>query len=513
MEGYGGGTLASRADLVSTSLAKLESPALVTMLLTFLLSTACVTLSPPELPARDRGSVVSAAEPARHPDAQAAPPFEAWTWPEDPRLRSAGLIRDTGRGEVPGGIAPEAEVAQLRRHFAAVQALLESSTALSLETALRRLESARGAPFDPEEQVRQHAALAAERKLQIARLRGYARSGRFPRNPDAGGPTRPIFVDAAGTACAVGFLMRESGWGAAVSAIAKESNGIHVPDVRGGPLVAWVRTSGLTLEEAALIQPAYTPPPPNVDATQILAPGGSIERLGLRVENLEIETDESQRAVATWFLEQLCYAQRPSCPGGTPRPGASPDPAAIDLRIDSDYMSLEGYDLSGEFLFWNASGAGGFANFLDGPPEGLRTRLRFEVSATEPGQRIDSATFGVNGYFWAGAPTTIGSPEVLEPLLISMYVFGGDQLLGDVTIGTVSGDDYPWGSPGPLVGSGTVTFDPQDRITVIMSGILDPGSEWNTFTQTFGIVPIPEPATGSTVLLGLALMALRPRRS
>ena len=54
--------------------------------------------------------------------------------------------------------------------------------------------------------------------------------------------------------------MRESGWGEAVDAIQDANNLVYVTDVHHGVLVDWVLISGLTKEEAALIQPGYEPP-------------------------------------------------------------------------------------------------------------------------------------------------------------------------------------------------------------------------------------------------------------
>jgi uncharacterized protein YjbI with pentapeptide repeats len=53
--------------------------------------------------------------------------------------------------------------------------------------------------------------------------------------------------------------MRESGWSDAVDEIARHNNHVYVPDAHDGPLVHWVLQSGLTQEEAALIQPGYGP--------------------------------------------------------------------------------------------------------------------------------------------------------------------------------------------------------------------------------------------------------------
>jgi tetratricopeptide (TPR) repeat protein len=60
-----------------------------------------------------------------------------------------------------------------------------------------------------------------------------------------------------GTACAVGHLIRLDGRENLVDQVAATSNHIRIEDVRRGPLVDWMYSSGLTQEECALIQPSY----------------------------------------------------------------------------------------------------------------------------------------------------------------------------------------------------------------------------------------------------------------
>lgn len=99
--------------------------------------------------------------------------------------------------------------------------------------------------------------LAAARQVQIERLEAYAKGGRFPLNEVVEGRRVPVFIDKAGTACAVGYLMIESGCRKEAEAIAKADNLVRIADVKEGALVEWVQTSGLTQEECALIQPGY----------------------------------------------------------------------------------------------------------------------------------------------------------------------------------------------------------------------------------------------------------------
>lgn len=112
--------------------------------------------------------------------------------------------------------------------------------------------------------------LAERRQLQIARVERYARRGVFPQNVDFEGERVPYFIDARGVPCAVAHLMIEDGLRTDVERIARETNHVLVMSVSSGPIVEWVRESGLLQEEAARIQPKYdfddgqrrpTPPP------------------------------------------------------------------------------------------------------------------------------------------------------------------------------------------------------------------------------------------------------------
>lgn len=108
------------------------------------------------------------------------------------------------------------------------------------------------------------AGLAVARTRQIARLRAYRAAGRFParRHPFGRPPAHrileaPLFVDLDGNPCAVAYLMQRAGWAREVAAIAQATPGVHVEEVTSGPIVDWVLRSGLTQDEATLIQPDY----------------------------------------------------------------------------------------------------------------------------------------------------------------------------------------------------------------------------------------------------------------
>lgn len=95
------------------------------------------------------------------------------------------------------------------------------------------------------------------RKLLLGELAAYRANGRFPKNHDFVEPT-PYFVDAEGTRCAVAHLLNASGESDLVQHIARRRNHARVAELADeARLIAWLDVAGLSLEEAALIQPSY----------------------------------------------------------------------------------------------------------------------------------------------------------------------------------------------------------------------------------------------------------------
>jgi hypothetical protein len=95
------------------------------------------------------------------------------------------------------------------------------------------------------------------RALLLDELARYRDEGVFPKNYDSPSP-RPMFVDAHGTRCAMAHLMELGGAGDLVAEVARENNQAYVEELaRDARVVAWLRAAGLTVEEAARIQPQY----------------------------------------------------------------------------------------------------------------------------------------------------------------------------------------------------------------------------------------------------------------
>lgn len=95
------------------------------------------------------------------------------------------------------------------------------------------------------------------RQLLLRVLAEYREAGRFPQNRDFAAIT-PYFVDASGTRCAMAHLLEQGGERALVDKIARERNNAYVRELADEPgLLAWLAAAGLTVEEAAAIQPGY----------------------------------------------------------------------------------------------------------------------------------------------------------------------------------------------------------------------------------------------------------------
>lgn len=461
------------------------------------------------------GDVASVAE------SEIAPRF---TWPDDARLRSAGYARERGL-ERAGENSPAVEIAELRGHFEFVIPWLESREEGSLEIALTRLEEKRGAPFLSDQRVRERERLRLARQRQIETLDVYATAGRFPLNTAKDGIRRPIFVDANGTACAVGHLMREDGWEEGVEAIRRNDVFVYLPDVTDGAVLAWVAASGLLHEEAAVIQPAYAPPsgPGDLNLESLAQPGASADASGLRLENFSATRTTTAIDLPAEVLANLRAI--------FPELGLGELATLLNLDLTTTETSFSAADLSGTstfvgfqyyeenlglhegfygpsspFLFWNGSGAGGFLSDSSGIDGVFAAEIAFDVSVVESGMGIDAAAFNVASGLW-GDVGGFGPDLELEMEVRSQE----DELLATYSI---NGLNSPGGCCSYGGGFAHSDFAAQEKVSVLVRGSQFPGSgpvSWNQFEQSFRIVPIPEPTTALLLSLGLLTLAVRRR--
>lgn len=177
---------------------------------------------------------------------------------------AASLVAWSYAGHTREEARSRAETERIRAHLANVERTLLANDITHLNDAQRQ-----------------------NRTRHIAVLRAYRERGVFPHNHDVPGRV-PVFIDEHGTHCAVGHLIAQSGHAALARRIAGERNLARVPELADiSELVAWLDDAGLSLDEAAAIQPAYNGPPlqpppetstgyPTITAVNVALGGGAI---------------------------------------------------------------------------------------------------------------------------------------------------------------------------------------------------------------------------------------------
>ncbi|MDQ3995770.1 MAG: hypothetical protein M3303_01995 [Gemmatimonadota bacterium] len=131
------------------------------------------------------------------------------------------------------------EVARLRAHFDSVLAELSARDVSDLRPSQR----------------------VARAQLMRA-LEAYRDDGVFPHNHDFPAVRMPYFRDEHGTLCAMAHLVASTGRENIVADVVRERNNAYIPDLaEDRRLVAWLDSVGLTVAEAARIQPTYGGPP------------------------------------------------------------------------------------------------------------------------------------------------------------------------------------------------------------------------------------------------------------
>jgi hypothetical protein len=102
------------------------------------------------------------------------------------------------------------------------------------------------------------AKLVANRAANLARFRAYQKAGVFPANTYSD-QKRNVWLDDQGHFCAAATIIKMSGQDDLVSRVAEQNNFIRLADVKQGPLMDWILTSGLTQDEIVAIQEPMMP--------------------------------------------------------------------------------------------------------------------------------------------------------------------------------------------------------------------------------------------------------------
>lgn len=122
---------------------------------------------------------------------------------------------------------------RLQTHLAYVEALLRQRDVSHLSTNQR-----------------------ANRGRLLDALHSYWTRARFPRNTEVPGRS-PVFMDAEGRLCAVGYLIAESAGRNRAKTIDDTYHLAHIRDIEATLLDRWAEQNGFTRRELALVQPMY----------------------------------------------------------------------------------------------------------------------------------------------------------------------------------------------------------------------------------------------------------------
>ena len=149
----------------------------------------------------------------------------------------------------PDPLARRLEVARLRAHFDSVDAELRHAKALQLTPSQRTAKA-----------------------TLIGWLQEYRDAGKFPRNDQFPKLAMPFFRDGHGALCAMAYLIERSGRRDLVDRIALTRNNAFIAELANdAELRAWLDSAGLSVNEAARIQPTYRPRVDETVVAQVVA--------------------------------------------------------------------------------------------------------------------------------------------------------------------------------------------------------------------------------------------------
>jgi hypothetical protein len=342
----------------------------------------------------------------------------------------------------------------------------------------------------------------------LLRLKAYRDRGQFPLNERyADGPT-PIFVDEHNTACAVGHLMRLDDWKLEVAAIRANENLVYVTDIATGPVVRWVLTSGLTVEEAALIQPAYNffptdPPPIPGDAIKPTVASWTGIIGDLRYSNFRLIQDAGDGAsppINIAVTHKFCGLM--SCLV-VPRVEAFPTPVA-ELQLTGDKPILNSQDLQS-----SAPTAWSIGQALSWLEDLSRVVVQFDVETVSPKHRLSRLPYGMSLLAWPDQDL------VLERNELALFV---DENQEELYIHDAADPDPAreitdgFGNVLGIVQGGD-GFEPTRKMTVVTELLFGSGhSHQAQFVHFDVITVVPEPGSLSLFAFAFAFLAVNNRR-
>jgi len=147
----------------------------------------------------------------------------------------------------------------------------------------------------------------AKRKALLSDLSDYAKKGEFPINSYHWERT-PYFIDNAGTACAVGHLIIQSGHSELAQRVSNEMNYAYIEDMPFQEIEIWASEHGFTVDELKWIQPGYGPQCPKDTAIAPICPSGigciNPDFYKTNLDSSSLSIDASERNIGNgWFLD------------------------------------------------------------------------------------------------------------------------------------------------------------------------------------------------------------------
>jgi hypothetical protein len=412
-------------------------------------------------------------------------------------LVRAGYVRYDAHRRSSAGIRE-----QLRNHFDVVIGVLLTSTPHSVDLAIARLEASARQVWTDEERATWRRQLLKNRNIQILRLAAYRDRGRFPLNEgQAAGPV-PIFVDRYETACAVGHLMRLSGRQQDVAVIQRTNNLIHVPDAARSSVARWALTSGITLEEAALIQPAYD----GFHAPYLLSdyePGElALVNSGLKYENFQFQIQDFQLQNAT-FHQALDNCPNPDACANLIPGAVIPPPEPVGFNAGSGFLSAPNDFFDPQGSHWITLGGslyppGPFQFIPDefrrlGGQTGAgglqRLMLQFDVSTVDPNDAVVEISQSSYPTYSNFGPLFAAN---IEYEMTTVASDGGP-------VGSVHFEELP--DLGFMPKVATTSISASDQLTVKSTIWLYNGATVGGYVIGFEVIPEPQ-----SVLLSLSAM-------
>ena len=144
--------------------------------------------------------------------------------------------------------------------------------------------------------VRGLAIAQQQKRAQLLDLlHAYWQAGVFPQNTQYPLEPRPCFIDQEGRLCAVGFLLAMTRGIDAANDINLRNQYSYVLDMNEPALLQWADEYGLTVEECAMIQPTYGPPPPAQTSYAELKTGYAVPSAILSGGNLALSIAQLSR--------------------------------------------------------------------------------------------------------------------------------------------------------------------------------------------------------------------------